>query len=55
MPADADAVAPSDDDALPKRDADSLSDRALAELERDYKDLREQAQQLLTDRMHLEN
>ncbi|PXF24127.1 MAG: proteasome-activating nucleotidase [Methanobacteriota archaeon] len=55
MPADADAVAPSDDDGLPKRDADSLSDRVLAELERDYKDLREQAQQLLTDRMHLEN
>ncbi len=55
MPADADAVAPSDDDSLPKREADSLSDRALAELERDYKELREQAQQLLTDRRHLEN
>ena len=55
MPADADAVAPSDDDALPKRETDSLSDRALSELERDYKELHEQAQQLLTDRMHLEN
>ena len=55
MPADADAVAPSDDDVLPKRETDSLSDRALSELERDYKELHEQAQQLLTDRMHLEN
>lgn len=55
MPADTDAVVPSDDDVLPKRETDSLSDRALAELERDYKELREQAQQLLTDRMHLEN
>ncbi|PXF22084.1 MAG: proteasome-activating nucleotidase [Methanobacteriota archaeon] len=32
-----------------------MSDRALSELERDYKELHEQAQQLLTDRMHLEN
>ena len=55
MPADADAVAPSDDDVLPKRETDSLSDRALSKLERDYKELHEQAQQLLTDRMHLEN
>ena len=55
VPADADAVAPSDDDVLPKRETDSLSDRALSELERDYKELHEQAQQLLTDRMHLEN
>lgn len=55
MPADADAVAPSDDDVLPKRETDTLSDRALSELERDYKELHEQAQQLLTDRMHLEN
>ena len=48
-------MAPSDDDVLPKRETDSLSDRALSELERDYKELHEQAQQLLTDRMHLEN
>ena len=53
--ADSDTAIPGDDDTLPKHSNESLSDRALGELERDYKELHEQAQQLLTERVYLEN
>ncbi len=54
MTSDSDAFKPSGDESLPAQDDDAVNGQ-LQRLEKDYRDLTERAQNLLTERVYLEN
>ncbi len=54
MASDSDSIQPPDDDSSVHK-VGSIAERTLSEIERDYVDLREQAQQLLSEKLDLEN
>jgi len=54
MSSDSDTLNPGNDDSLPAREEDGI-DRQLSRLEKDYRELTEKAQNLLTERVYLEN
>ncbi len=54
MTSDSDAFKPSGDESLPTQDDDAVNGQ-LQRLEKDYRDLTERAQNLLTERVYLEN
>lgn len=54
MSSDSDSISPSSDDNRAKRDDDGMEGQ-LQRLEKDYRELTEKAQNLLTERVYLEN
>ena len=54
MSSDTDAIKPGGDDSLPAREDDAV-DGQLKRLEKDFRELTERAQNLLTERVYLEN
>ncbi|PXY71189.1 MAG: proteasome-activating nucleotidase [Methanobacteriota archaeon] len=54
MTADSDAISPRDDDSS-KHKIGEIAERTLRDLEADFADLKERAQQLLSERVYLEN
>ena len=54
MTSDSDAFKPSGDESLPTQEDDAVNGQ-LQRLEKDYRDLTERAQNLLTERVYLEN
>ena len=54
MSSDSDAISPGGDDSRPARDEEGL-DGQLSRLEKDYRELTERAQNLLSERVYLEN
>ncbi|MDG1525851.1 MAG: proteasome-activating nucleotidase [Candidatus Thalassarchaeaceae archaeon] len=54
MSSDSDTLNPGNGDSLPAREEDGI-DRQLSRLEKDYRELTEKAQNLLTERVYLEN
>ena len=54
MTADSDTLSPGQDDSRPTREDDGV-DAQLTRLERDFRELTDRSQQLLTDRVYLEN
>ena len=54
MSSDSDAISPGGDDSRPSRDEEGI-DGQLSRLERDFRELTERAQNLLTERVYLEN
>lgn len=54
MASDSDSIQPPDDDSSVHK-VGTIAERTLSEIERDYVDLREQAQQLLSEKLDLEN
>ena len=54
MSSDSDAIKPGGDDSRPSRDEEGVEGQ-LSRLEKDYRELTERAQNLLTERVYLEN
>tara|TARA_Y100001960_G_scaffold141670_1_gene149903 strand:- start:209 stop:1456 length:1248 start_codon:yes stop_codon:yes gene_type:complete len=54
MSSDSDAISPGGDDSRPSRDEEGVEGQ-LSRLEKDYRELTERAQNLLTERVYLEN